>query len=195
MKSAFESQDLNFIPDDIVEKRRLQASSKANFKTSLFFLIVSIIASAGLFYYNTKLVEKNTKIKDEITKYEEEVERLADFGKQGFVLGLRLDNIKKVLEKRSNYSTLVYEIAKRTPEDIIISGYNVSRAGEMSISAVSITNFTPISEFKDQLLNEDDEDDGLFPVVKINSASLGSGNVDFDLDVKVNEEKLYEDIK
>jgi hypothetical protein len=195
MNSAIKSQDLNFIPDDIVDKRRLQASSKANVKLSFCILIICIVVSGVIFFYNKSLTRKNAMLESDIAKYTSEIERLKDFGKQGFVLGLRLDNIRKILEIRPNYSNLIYEVAKRTPENVVISGYSTSEKGEMSINASSLSNFTPISEFKDLLLNEKDPEDNLFTDVKINSASLSNGKVDFDFNVVVNLEDIYEDIK
>jgi Tfp pilus assembly protein PilN len=198
MKASFKNQNLNFLPDEIIQDRRAKELSKSNIKISVIILLFCVAISSGLFAYRQVLNRKNNGILSDIEKYNSTIADLKDTGYRGFVLGVRLDTIKSILEKRVNYSQLIEEMTDRVPFGVVVKGYSVSTSGNLSLKALADENFAPISNYQDKLLEkEDDEKKSLFKKVEIGTASLDKSNakVNFDFKVLLDLSAIYENVE
>ncbi len=186
-------QDINFIPDEIVKTRRVERTRNSGNK---FFILITVLiglAAGGIHYYNNTLNSHLIDIENGITTNLNEIANLQEFGKHGYKLGARLQNVKKILDTRPHYSRAYTEVLARIPENVTIVGWNVTEEGLFTISGRATPNYTPIADFRDNLLKTDPGNPQFFRDVKLISSTYDKSNgyIEFVLQLQFNSETLY----
>ncbi len=192
------SSNLNLIPDDVLLEKNRRVKKQKGLKFGILLVIILSVVGVGLVVYNITLQKQIKSLKSEIDYKNTQIDKLKEFGKVGYSLGIRLENVKNVLKKRPEYSNLIQELQKRTPDKVSVNSYSFSD-NTISISAVAKDNYTPIAEFQDNLLKEKNEgvdpEMTIFTDVKIGSANYNKqdGSVSFKFTVSYNSNALTED--
>lgn len=191
MNPANNSQDINFIPQEIVDRRVEIKTRAANNKFSIGVAAVALIIAGVAFYYNYTLQTQIKTIEAEIAASQAKVDSLQEFGKHGYKLGIRLQNSKTIISGRNYYSTVFDELAARTPNTVQIENFSISEEG-LNLNAATAFGYPTIAEFQDNLaavINEDGRKN-LFTDVKLLQADYdkSSGQVSFTLQLGLTNE-------
>jgi Tfp pilus assembly protein PilN len=191
MNPANNSQDINFIPQEIVERRVEIKTRAANNKFSIGVSLVALAITGTAFYYNYNLQSQIKTIDAEITASQAKVDSLQEFGKHGYKLGLRLQNAKTIVNNRANYSYVLDELRARTPSTVIVSNYAVSGGG-ISLDATTKFGYPTIADFQESLIAQVNEIDrkNLFSDVRLLNADFNKadGTVSFSLQFNLTDE-------
>lgn len=195
--ASFKTGDLNFIPDEVIAGRRLAFQRKKENSFSFFILLAAILFSVGFLIFNRYQQGKLNNIEKSMTEKETQIAELRQFGEIGYALGMRLEQIQNIINKRYSFSILLAELENRTPERVEVKDFSVNTPNVMSLSAFSRANYTPIANFQDLLLAGQNDLGALFKSARIQSAAISRQNtgVDFSLEIGLNPEALYEQVK
>lgn len=135
-------RDVNFLDNDRAVERKAN-NSKLN--TILPLTIIILILILGGTYFSLSIFTKQSNgklcnVNDEMHQYSPvtEVKRnIADYDKE-------LDNMSQVMNAISSKSfintRLIQEISSVMPNDVFLSNYSVSQAGQISLEGNSKTN-------------------------------------------------------
>lgn len=186
--------DVNFIPDEVVSNRQHQSQIKSLNKLSIVALVLSLVIGLGLLGYNMYTNNKVLEVEDEIQLEEARIAELNEFAESGYKLGIRLESIKDILDKRPYYGKVIEQIYEELPRGILIKNMQFSEKGGVVLSGESFPNYIPIAAFQDNLKNSDS---GYFSNIRLKNASLdkSNGNANFSIEFVVNLEQTYEPIR
>ena len=182
-------QDINFIPDEIIESQ-VEATriSSAN-KMSLGLAIFLLMAGAAFWGYNFYQKQELAKAKQQAATYETNIQNLKDFGEEGYKLGTRLQSIKSILDSRQYYSKLIEQVDELTPEGVDVVTWQASSDGVMQLEGISSPNYLPIADFEGNLQSDPKE---VFADVKLTTAALEEedGDIKFGMSITLSKESL-----
>ena len=191
MQSAYQD-DVNLIPQEVINEKARQTHKKSIDKVAITILIIVVIATIAVVGYNQTLKSKLKNINNAIAVQEKIVEDLKEFGVIGYSLGVRLEKADKVMNERNRNSTLMEEINKRIPEGVELSNYSYAGGNVVNLTGRAFANYTPIAEFKDNLLSDSSDKGALFKDAKIVSASYTNdqSSIAFSIDIYLHEGAL-----
>lgn len=181
--------NLNFIPDSVVKERRLTKTKIAGKKFSIFMVVLTVIISIAIFWINR---DQNKKIEDYKTKINQDNEKilsLKEFGEKGYILGIRLENIKNTIDQNQKISSLLNEVKSRTPQNINILQWSYGSDGNLDLKAEGMFDYSPIEKFNENLTKKDSDGKTLFNDVQLVSANYNksAGSVSFSFKMRVDK--------
>lgn len=188
-----QSENINFIPDKIVNERRVKKTKMIGTRISIIFLVAISLVSGGIFYYNYTVTQKIDKYKADTKQRADEIADLKRFGEEGYKLGTRLEGVYKVTKNRPQGSGIMNEVANRLPTGVDITDWSYNPTQGLIIKGASKSTYVPIDLFKENLLSKaDDGTESPFTSVKLTSASYdkSDGLVSFSINVSVDIAKL-----
>lgn len=191
--SAQSKTDLNFIPDSIVQEKKVQYTKKVGTRGALILMIIIAIISAGFLFYNLTLNRRITSNMQQTEQKRSEIQALKKFGEDGYKLGLRLENAENILDNRGKLSVLASEIQKRLPSGVLLTEWNYNKEQGLSLKGTVAGTYVPIESYSDELLRTPDgEEHNIFKEVKLKNAlyDKSEGLVDFELSIIVDEAVL-----
>jgi Tfp pilus assembly protein PilN len=181
--------DINFIPQEVIDRRHQIKSHSSNNRISVILFVLVLIASGVAFYFNFSLKNKIEVLNQNIAANEKKISDLQDFGKHGYKLGIRLQNTKQIISNRSNFSYMMDEFAVRMPETVSIRSVEVTADG-LVFNGVTLAGYPIIAQLQDSLMEEKSEGKNLFTDAKLRSSNFNksSGEIEFTIDVVLSEE-------
>ncbi len=185
--------DLNFIPDSIVNEKKVQYTKKVGTRASLVIMICVALVAAGFLFYNLTLERKIHANVTETDLKNNEIADLKKFGEDGYILGLRLENVDNIINNRGNLSILATELHKRLPSSVTITEWSYSKEQGLLLRGTVPGTYDPIELYKVELLkNPNEGSNNLFSDVKLKNASYdkSKGIVDFELAITVDNKVL-----
>lgn len=186
-------ENINFIPDKIVNERRVRKTKMIGTRVSIIFLVAVSIISGGIFYYNYTITQKIDKYKADTKQRTDEIANLKRFGEEGYKLGTRLESVYKITKGRPQGSGIMNEVSNRLPTGVDIIDWSYNPTQGLIIKGASKSTYVPIDLFKENLLSKaDDGTESPFTAVKLTSASYdkSDGLVSFSINVSVDISKL-----
>src|SRR3989344_1615523 len=162
---------INFIPDDVVESKTREGYKKRGFLVGLVIVGLFVVAGAGIFIYNKTLEAQLSRIQQDISEKQGEITRLIPAGESGYVLGTRLEEIEFLLNDRRYYSKLMDLLKRTTPETVNLTDWNVSE-NTLTLTGTTPSTYSPIAEFKENLLNDKSDDPQIIKEVLFENAAL-----------------------
>ncbi|OGC51089.1 hypothetical protein A2982_02365 [candidate division WWE3 bacterium RIFCSPLOWO2_01_FULL_39_13] len=187
---------INFIPDDVVESKTREGYKKRGFLVGLVIVGLFVVAGAGIFIYNKTLEAQLSRIQQDISEKQGEITRLIPAGESGYVLGTRLEEIEFLLNDRRYYSKLMDLLKRTTPETVNLTDWNVSE-NTLTLTGTTPSTYSPIAEFKENLLNDKSDDPQIIKEVLFENAALNKEDkiITFTLKIDLSPEGLKESIK
>lgn len=194
--TAQDIQDLNFIPEDVISKKRSKRTQSSLAKVGFGFIIFTIIVSAGVLVYSIFQSQKLNKIDRQIQEQVAVINQYSSFGESAYFLALKLEKIAQVINSRQLNSLLMDEIRSRTPVEVSLANYNIQSNNVIDISAKATGNYAPIAYFRENLISKNNEK-GYFSDAQIGSATLNSNenSVNFSLKVIFNGDSFKDEIE
>lgn len=189
MNPADNKLDINFIPQEIVQKRQEVVNRSNNNKFAIFTLVAVVIISAVAFYFNYSLQNELAALDSKISSNESRINDLQEFGKHGYKMGLRLNNADTIIATRNNYSYLLEEFALRVPEGINITSLS-STNNTLSLTGSTVAGYPIIADFQDKLMQKTQGQKNMFEDVRLTSSQFNksTGQIEFTLEIDLNNE-------
>lgn len=189
MNPANNTPDINFIPQEVVDRRLEVRNRSSSNRAAIIILIFFIIGSGVAFYFNYSLNSQLDKLDTLIASNQVKVDDLQEFGKHGYKLGIRLQNAQTIIDERANYSYLLDEIVARKPDSIEIADFSAT-SSRMDFNGTTTFGYPVIAEFQDSLLEIKTEGRNLFKDVKLVSSNFdkSSGLIQFSLEITLSDE-------
>ncbi|HPD74155.1 MAG TPA: PilN domain-containing protein [Patescibacteria group bacterium] len=171
--------DINLIPQtEVIEQKK----SKVLASSSVFSVLLLLIALGVSAYFFTTLSKVNSEIKktdSEIESLRSKIKSMSEVEIAARNLDKRYTALKNLFTGRSKYSLLLRELEARKPSDVSIQNSDI-RPGQISISGTS-GSYISLKSFMDNLLNKEFLDGNaelkdLFTTLSLNSVSLDKSN-------------------
>ncbi len=190
---------------DLEPKKPYRPKRKNYLVLSVLFFVFSLLATAGLYFYNMNLVNNNKILDDEINLKEASIKELERDSKV-LIFRLYKSNIKSIqkLNDYSNINLFIDHIMKISRiYSINFKWFNYS-SWKLSLSATASSDssgklhYQKISEFISKY-RENQNLESLFDLSLIKNISTKNEGVDnvfsIELDLKDNLEKILQDIE
>src|SRR3989338_4260159 len=100
MNPANNAPDINFIPQEVVERRHAVIARSANNRFAIGIMVLVAVVSGAAFYFNNLVQKQLGGLETQISSNQLKIDGLQEFGKHGYKLGLRLQNSKTILNER-----------------------------------------------------------------------------------------------
>ena len=171
--------DINLIPQtEVIEQKK----SKVLASSSVFSVLLLLIALGVSAYFFTTLSKVNSEIKktdSEIESLRSKIKSMSEVEIAARNLDKRYTALKNLFTGRSKYSLLLRELEARKPSDVSIQNSDI-RPGQICISGTS-GSYISLKSFMDNLLNKEFLDGNaelkdLFTTLSLNSVSLDKSN-------------------
>lgn len=191
--AAQSNTDLNFIPDSIVQEKKVQYTKKVGTRGALILMIVVALISAGFLFYNLTLHRNINSNIEQTEQKKAEIQGLKKFGEDGYKLGLRLENAENILNNRGKLSELATEIQNRLPTGVQLTKWSYNKEQGLSLKGTVAGTYVPIESYSKELLKTPDgQETNIFKEVKLKNAlyDKSKGLVDFELSIIVDEAVL-----
>ena len=189
MNPADNKPDINFIPQEIVQKRREVVTRSNNNKFAIVILVITVIVSGVAFYFNSSVQREISVLQSQINGNESKINDLQEFGRHGYKLGLRLNNAENIITGRNNYSYMMNEFALRIPEQIAIESIDATD-NNLTFNGSTMSGYPIIAELQDKLAQKSQGQKNMFEDVKLTSSKFNksTGLIEFTLEVALNNE-------
>jgi len=167
--------NINLIPQEEVQ---LQAKSKAVQGSTIFFILVTVIAlgiSAYLYVNSSKVSAQLTDVNNKIEEQRSKIKSMSQTEIVLRKLDKKFNSVSQTIAERPHYSLLLTELKIRQPEGIRPESLDI-KEGMINYTGAA-DNYILIANFINSLLNiefpgGDTELKDLFTEVKLNSVSL-----------------------
>ncbi|OGC72864.1 hypothetical protein A2473_03915 [candidate division WWE3 bacterium RIFOXYC2_FULL_42_13] len=168
-------ENINLIPQEEIQ---YQAKGKAVKGTTVFFILLTIVAlgvSGYLYYAHSDISTKVNDVNSQIESQRAKIKSLSSTEVVVRNLDLKFNSISKVIAERPHYSRLLDELKVRQPEGVRIESMDI-KDGIVNYTG-DADNYILIANFINSLLNKDfpggdQELKDLFTEVKLNSVTL-----------------------
>ncbi|OGC58589.1 hypothetical protein A2245_00035 [candidate division WWE3 bacterium RIFOXYA2_FULL_43_12] len=168
-------ENINLIPQEEIQ---YQAKGKAVKGTTVFFILLTIVAlgvSGYLYYAHSDISTKVNDVNSQIESQRAKIKSLSSTEVVVRNLDLKFNSISKVIAERPHYSRLLAELKVRQPEGVRIESMDI-KDGIVNYTG-DADNYILIANFINSLLNKDfpgsdPELKDLFTEVKLNSVTL-----------------------
>lgn len=184
------SQSINLIPQ---EERKEQVKTELLRVSTIITIILLVVTScvAGFYYYRTSTTEKSIiDYESRIESLRSQINALADIEIIARDLDLRKSSLVDLISNRNNYSLLLEEVQRRSPQTVVLDDFNVGAGNVLTISG-SADNYLSVAGYINNLNNVNYEQSPeelkkLFKKITLNSVNLNEAqaNVDFFITVE-----------
>lgn len=189
-------QSINLIPQQEVQE---QTQEKAVALTTWLSIVLLVIIGgvAGFYFYSTQNINGQIKIlESEITTSRAQIATMANVEVNARNLDKKYTTLQQAFINRMNYSKLASELAKRTPEGIMLDSMTLQKGSKVNITGHA-DNYILIANFTNNLVDTEFQDGdpllrALFTTVTLNSVNLEKNRnvVRFSINTDLNGDLL-----
>ncbi|OIP97225.1 hypothetical protein AUJ94_02720 [bacterium CG2_30_40_12] len=189
-------QDINLIPEELKKQKKLELQLKGLFKTSLGFLILSILTSAGLLVYKTSLDKSLSDLIVKIDTEEQKISALESMESKMYVLGEKLVFAQKILNSRLNYSSLLREFGGVLPSGVYLTDVAIASSDKTTIGGIT-SSYAMLSELVKNISNSSLMGNSIFEYSEVTSVNLKEevSRIEFSMNVYLKKDALKDGIK
>lgn len=142
--------DINLIPTELQEQRKLEEVRKSFNFAGLGFLVLVVLVSLVFLFYRLKLKNDQDNLERQITREQERIRDLSAIEQDANRLKAKSDIINKIFKSQNRFSTLMDRLSESTPQDVTITNFSTFGDNKVSLSGnsssyVSLANFITTS--------------------------------------------------